>query len=165
MRHVVIDTNVLAVSNGLATHVDTACVEACVERLVRAQRDEKVVLDVNGLILDEYHHHCTPWNPQRPGDQFLRWLLQVQGDPAQCERVTLIETGDPARPVEPFPVDPDLAGFDPDDHKFVATVLASEEQPDVLNAVDTDWRDFEEPLKRHDVEVQFLCPQHVTGAA
>lgn len=164
MRHVVIDTNVLAASNGLATHADGACIEACIGRLLEARRDERIVLDLNGLILGEYQRHCAPWNPQRPGDRFLQWLLQVQGDPTRCERVELVETGDPARPVEPFPKDPDLDGFDPDDHKFVACVNASAERPHVLNAVDSDWRDYQEPLKRHGVDVQFLCPQHVAGA-
>lgn len=163
MKHVVIDTNVLVVSNGLTTHADSACVEACIARLVHARADEKVVLDLNGLILGEYDRYCTPWNPQRPGDQFLRWLLQVQADPTKCERVELVETGNPARPVEPFPADPDLARFDPDDHKFVASVHASVDSPHVVNAVDGDWRDYQKPLQRNGVEVQFLCPQHIAG--
>src|SRR5207245_8723519 len=61
-----------------------------------------------------------------------------------------------------FPRDPALEGFDLSDRKFVAVARASRHSPTVLNAVDSDWRIYEEPLKRHGVEVEFLCPHLVS---
>ncbi|HSU82609.1 MAG TPA: hypothetical protein VLR69_09330, partial [Thermoanaerobaculia bacterium] len=59
--------------------------------------------------------------------------------------------------------DPDLAAFDPSDRKFVAVAVASGEQPEILNASDTDWWHHREALSRHGVEVRFLCPQLMGG--
>ena len=64
-----------------------------------------------------------------------------------------------ARGFEEFPGAPSLAGFDMDDRKFVAVALASGTGPEILNASDTDWWDFREPLERHGVRVNFLCPE------
>ena len=119
---------------------------------------EIFVLDATGVIVGEYGRHCTPWDAQRPGDQFLLWLLQAQGDPDRCERVELAETGDERRPFADFPDDPELLGFHLDDHVYVAVARSSVAEPSVLNAVDSDWRDFAEPLARHGVRVDCLCP-------
>ena len=120
MSEVVIDRNVLAVANRLADHADCDCVAACIERLLRAQREHRVVVDEGGLIIDEYRHHCTPGNPQRTGDQFLLWLWRVQATPDRCRRVPLTPTGDDRRPFAEFPDDARLADFHTDDHKYVA---------------------------------------------
>lgn len=163
MTEVVIDSNVLAVANHLADHASHACVESSIERLMKVQRGGRVVLDDAGRILCEYGHHCKPWNPQRVGDQFLRWLLQVRATPSRCERVTLTATGDPSRPFAEFPNDPCLASFDQDDHVYVAAALASQADPAILNAVDTDWWHFREPLRKHGIQIEFLCPEHMCG--
>ncbi len=58
-----------------------------------------------------------------------------------------------------FPDDPDLAGFDLNDRKFVAVALASKLDPEILNASDTDWWIHRESLERNRVRIRFLCPQ------
>lgn len=158
-----IDSNVLAVANHLADHADLDCVAACIERLLRAQREERVVIDHGGLIIGEYHRHCTPWNPQRTGDQFLRWLLQVHATPDRCRRVSLTETGEERRPFAEFPDDALLAGFHTDDHKYVAAAVACGSDPPIVNAVDTDWSQFRAALEAHGLEIEFVCPQHMPG--
>jgi hypothetical protein len=80
-----------------------------------------------------------------------------------CERVLLTPSADPARGFEEFPADPALRGFDRSDRKFVAVALASNLSPKVLNAVDSDWWNFQEPLRRHGVKVTFLCPEQFEG--
>jgi len=59
---------------------------------------------------------------------------------------------------EEFPGDPELAGFDRSDKKFAAVAVTSENDPDVLNAVDADWWHYRQPLERHGVRIRFLCP-------
>ncbi|MBC6473672.1 MAG: hypothetical protein GDA48_13345 [Hormoscilla sp. GM102CHS1] len=58
-----------------------------------------------------------------------------------------------------FPQDPALADFDLSDRKFVALALAYPEKPPILNAVDSDWRNFHDRLSTHGVRVEFLCPE------
>jgi len=50
-----------------------------------------------------------------------------------------------------------LARFDRSDRKFVAVALASQLNPNVLNATDTDWWHYRECLAKHGVRVVFLC--------
>lgn len=68
-------------------------------------------------------------------------------------------TPDPDRGFREFPDDPELAGFDWDDRKFVAVALAVGADPAILNASDTDWWLGREGLERHGVQVVFLCPE------
>jgi hypothetical protein len=55
-----------------------------------------------------------------------------------------------------FPKDSNLEGFDKSDRKFVAVAIASNKNPEILNAVDSDWKDFEAALKKY-VKLKFLC--------
>lgn len=64
-----------------------------------------------------------------------------------------------------FPQDSDLCGFDKSDRKYVAAALASRRTPDVLNAVDRDWWQYRDALKRNGVRCRFLCPQHMEDLA
>ena len=60
---------------------------------------------------------------------------------------------------EEFPNDPRLSNFDSDDRKFVAVALASQSDPQVLNATDTDWWAHRKALEENGVDVVFLCPE------
>jgi hypothetical protein len=52
-----------------------------------------------------------------------------------------------------------LSSFDPSDQKFAAVAIASGENPDVLNAVDSDWWIHRVALAASGVRVTFLCPE------
>ena len=54
MVEVVVDTNVAVVANGLAEQANDGCVERCGDELERIIDGCVVVLDSDGLILDEY---------------------------------------------------------------------------------------------------------------
>lgn len=68
-------------------------------------------------------------------------------------------TEHPERGFENFPDDPELDDFDQDDRKFVAVALASGTNPEILNATDTDWWHYLEPLQQHGINIDFLCPE------
>ena len=55
MTAIVIDTNVLVVSDGKSPQMTDACRTMCEDRLCRVKAKEQVVLDDGSLILDEYH--------------------------------------------------------------------------------------------------------------
>lgn len=155
---VVMDTNVAVVANGRAPQADNHCIETCINSLIDMRDHHRVLLDEHGLILDEYRRNLRPSGQPGLGDAFFKWLWDNQWNPEHCRQVPITSAPE-RRGFAEFPEDPDLATFDPDDRKFVAVALASGEQPEILNASDTDWWHHLEALSRHGVEVRFLCPQ------
>lgn len=156
MTAVVIDTNVLAVANLHADHASTKCVGACIDALL-ALRDARVVaLDEGRLILQEYRSHASVTGQPGVGDWFLRYLYDNLANATLCRLVRLTPVdGDT---FAEFPTDRALAGFDPSDRKFVAVALCCQPRAEVLNATDSDWWDYRDPLQRHGLRVRFLCP-------
>jgi len=133
--------------------------EACITTLIEMRDHQRVLLDEQGLILDEYRRHLSPSGQPGPGDAFFKWLWDNQGNLDQCRQVSITPVKGGSRSFEEFPDDPDLAKFDREDRKFVAVAIASEEHPPILNASDTDWWDYRAVLGRHGVEIRFLCPE------
>jgi hypothetical protein len=158
MAAVVMDTNVGVVANGKTPQANIECVSSCTDALVEIRERHRVLLDDRGLILDEYLRHLSPSGQPGLGDAFFKWLWDNQWNPEHCRQVPVTPVSE-RRGFEEFPEDPDLATFDPSDRKFVAVALASGEQPEILNASDTDWWHHREALSRHGAQVRFLCPQ------
>lgn len=125
MRVAVVDTNVGVVANGQASQADPGCVVASVAALQEIQDQGSVVIDDGYLILGEYLNYFRPAGQPGAGNRFINWLLLNQANPSRCEQVHLTPTADEARDFEEFPVEPQLAGFDPADRKWVAVARAS----------------------------------------
>jgi hypothetical protein len=160
---VVMDTNVAVVANGKAPQAGDKCIEACITTLIETRKNHLVLLDEQGLILDEYRRRLSPSGQPGPGDAFFKWLWDNQGHQNHCRQVSITPvTGDP-RGFEEFPCDPDLERFDREDRKFVAVAIASGEKPPILNASDTDWWHHRAALSRHGIEIRFLCPELMKG--
>lgn len=159
MTSVIVDTNVGVVANGRDAHASPTCMIACVDALEQiVQGEDRLVLDADWEILQEYLRHMRSTGQPGPGDVFLKWALTNWTNPDRCECVPLERTADGyAR----FPADPDLVKFDPSDRKFVALALTSDAQPPILNAVDSGWWEFRVALQRVGVEVRFLCPEEL----
>jgi hypothetical protein len=161
MATFVVDTNVPIVANG-KSHADPACVIACVDLLLDVCLQGVIVLDDSMRILDEYINHLSMSGEPGAGDAFMKWVWNVQADENRCERVFLTPRhGNGEDDFAEFPDDPELAAFDRSDRKFVAAALASLRGPVILNAVDSDWAENHNALKRNGVSVRFVCPQHV----
>lgn len=161
MRAYVVDTNVPVVANGKSTQADPDCVMACVGKLKTVRNRGVVVLDDGMAILREYMANLNMAGQPGPGDAFMKWVFSVQADSRRCERVPLSERSDQPEQYEAFPDASELSDFDPSDRKFVAVALASTKQPEVLNAVDSDWANHYTALTANGLSVVFLCPQHV----
>jgi len=65
------------------------------------------------------------------------------------------------RGFESFPDDPDLINFDLPDRIFVAVASAHSNKPPISQAADSKWLDWVPALKRHGIEVKFLCPTDI----
>ncbi len=153
---VVIDTNVALVANGKHDAASDGCINMCIDALLEA-RNNIVLIDDDFLILKEYKQNLSFSGQPGIGDAFFKWLWSNQANIVCCKQITITPVDCTDRVFEEFPQDPDLNGFDPSDRKFVAVAIASGEFPYILNAADTDWWNFREPLARHGVRVQFLC--------
>jgi hypothetical protein len=156
---VVMDTNVAVVANGRAPQADNPCIETCITTLIDMRDHHRMLLDEQGLILDEYRRNLRPSGQPGPGDAFFKWLWDNQGHLDHCRQVSITPMKGGSRGFEEFPDDPDLAKFDLEDRKFAAVAIASGEQPPILNASDTDWWDHRAALSRHGIEIRFLCPE------
>jgi hypothetical protein len=153
------DTNVAVVANGRAPQAGDTCIGACITALIEIRERQRMVLDDQGSILEEYRRHLSPSGQPGSGDAFFKWLWDNQGNPEHCRQVPVTPLHRGGRGFEEFPDDPSLAHFDPSDRKFVAVALAGDEQPPILNASDTDWWEHREALSRHGIEIRFLCPE------
>jgi hypothetical protein len=157
------DTNVAIVANGRSPQAGDHCVNTCIKTLLALrERQRLLLLDDLGLILEEYRRYLSPSGQPGSGDAFFKWLWDNQGNPKYCRQVRITPMDDPRR-FEEFPDDGELARFDPSDRKFVAVAIASLENPPILNAADNDWWDYREALRRHGVEIRFLCPELMGG--
>ena len=157
MTVLVVDTNVPIVANGRTPQAGPSCVLACIDALDDLRLHQKIVLDNLGRILDEYRNNLSAKGQPGVGHVFFKWVWQNQGNTAHCEMVEIHPRSN-GEDYEEFPDDPELARFDRSDRKFVAVALASGSQPPILNAVDSDWWVYQEPLRKHGVKIEFLCP-------
>lgn len=161
MKAFVVDVNVAIVANGQSEQADDDCVLACIDALEAIHRDGMIVLDDSMQIMDEYVRYLQRSGRPGLGDSFMKWVWENQAVISRCEKVALTCRSNDPGDFELFPDDPDLSTFDSSDRKYVATALASRNNPELLNAVDTDWWHHRDALLRHRVRLRFVCPQHM----
>ena len=148
-----VDVNVAISANGGATHVPSGCRATCIQMLLAIINEGRIALDAGGLIFREYLNHLSLAGEPGTGDAFVRWVHDHQWNPETCERVTLtpLGHGDFAE----FPRDPALTAFDLADRKYAAVAKVS--GATVVNATDTDWRDFAAAFRAQGIKVLSLC--------
>lgn len=148
-------------ANGLHETAPLDCVEAC-SRILAAARNALVFLDDDLLILTEYRSNLSHSGQPGVGDAFFKWIWDNQGNPNHCRKVPITPDENGGREFLEFPDDPELEMFDRSDRKFVAVAVASNSNPAIINASDSDWHIFGDALNRY-VRLQFICPQLMPG--
>ncbi|MBY0331619.1 MAG: hypothetical protein K2X49_13230 [Acetobacteraceae bacterium] len=157
MKPAVVDTNVPIVANGRAdgptgSGIPTVeCRLAAIDFLESLLKDGRVLLDLAGEIQVEYGRHLRPAGQPGVGDRFF--LAVLHSAPQRVERIDLPKAPDGS--FADFPVDAELARFDPSDRKFVA--LSRRAKAPVVVATDSDWVESKAPLTRNGVKIDFLC--------
>lgn len=159
MSDVVVDTNVVLVANGQHGDVSPDCVATCAKRLQAVMQNGKLALDDGFLILSEYQNKTKSKVGKGSGDAFVKWALQNHANPLRVDSVELQEHDE--RAFVSFPDDPDLENFDLSDRKFVAVAAAHPQKPPILQATDSKWLNWEKPLRRYGITVEFLCPNDI----
>jgi hypothetical protein len=143
----IVDTNVAMVANEIAPPDNLLdCCEACVERLRKIMISDRVALDDDGQVWEEYKPYMR-WRGQLGvGHEFFKWVHDNQWNEERCDRVAMA----------PFPEHPTLASFDFSDRKFVQVSLGHPERPPVLVAADSDWHNHAQSLAAY-IRIEFLC--------
>ncbi len=155
--------NVPVVANGKAPQANRNCRNACVDFLLYLTRSGMIVLDDRKLIIREYVKHLNKSGQPGLGDAFIRWVLDNQATMSRCEQVHVTPRNGDMEDLLEFPNVHSLADFDRNDRKYVAVALGSQNNPLIVNAVDSDWWNFRVPFQQNGVQLKFLCPQHMTG--
>ena len=133
---------------------------ACIDKLSWIVENAVVAIDGLGLILNEYSKHLRFEGAPGVGDLFFKHIFENQAVSAKCQVIEI--TLDPGEPTDflEFPKTTDLRNFDKSDRKFVAVSLASPDSPAIVNATDSDWSEYADPLAEIGIIIEQLCPQH-----
>lgn len=149
----IVDTNVAVTANGQSQQADLSCVRACIENLLHIQKGRKMVLDTSWHVIREYKDNLSESGQPGVGDAFLLWVLQNWANPDICE-LHILKMKD--QEFADFPITPDLAQFDRSDRKFIALAVVS--NAPIHTAVDQDFWDYKDALAKHQIRVEFVCP-------
>lgn len=168
-----VDTNVAVVANQPtrppepSERLSDECVETCINVIVQLIGDEKgrrLILDEGGEILEEYCKNLIKGQPG-VGDRFLKWVLtQAPALPKdQLVPITKCKDSKGDDSYKEFPSHEGLVNFDRSDRKFIAVANAYSEKnkPKILEAADSKWWGWKDPLREVGIEVIFLCPEYV----
>ena len=166
MDAVIVDTNVIVTANDADDDDCEDCRERCQDRLQQIRsHDEKVVIDNEWRILEEYERNANPNTKKGIGDLFVKRLLQNLGNPNICTTVHITPSDENETDFEEFPNDNALSDFDPDDRKFIAVAVVYEnvhqQKTVLLQAVDSQWYGLREALVKNGLEVEFICEAYI----
>jgi len=158
----VVDTNVAVVANRRGNE-SYSCVNNCAQALLNVKNCGVLVVDAGDLILSEYRATCSLSGQPGVGDSFIRWVHDNIGRADLVQMVRITPVGSQLG-FEEFPGHPGLATFDPSDRKFVAVAIAHRERPSILQALDSKWWGWKEPLLECGITVDFLCAEEVQAS-
>jgi hypothetical protein len=152
---IIVDTNVLAVAEGLHGQASETCVAACLSIARRLQDGATIAVDDGDRILKEYIDALRGSTNAGIGSKLASALYRRRFDPNVCRLLSLTPIDEPPGSFEEVP-EP-LRDFDNDDQKFIAVAVAEGSRSPVFTAVDREWWDRQEDLSRNGINVQHLC--------
>lgn len=145
-----VDTNILVVANGRNTNASPSCRLAVVDFLAEMMKRGRLIIDLEGLVEDEYRRNIDLGQPG-VGNLFFQYFIATASE--RLERVSLGR--DKHGEFVAFLCTGDLRRFDRSDRKFGA--LSKTASCSVANATDSDWLDMRAALERDGVQVHFVC--------
>ena len=138
---VVVDTNVARAANGDANQASLECQKRCVDVLEKVIAEAVVVVDNRWRILGEYRKELEQGTGM--GSVFFKHVCRYQYVEDRVRCVSIDEESLPANTLGK-------------DQKFLAAAVSA--SANVLNAVDSDWKQNEEVTRSLGVGVWQLCP-------
>lgn len=123
------------------------------------QSDASIVLDEEGLILDEYHRNL-PFNMY--GQEYGLLVLQAKIDNNHVDFVTIETVEGNGEHIAILQPDHEAIIKDREDRKWVACALAAkviyDRVPPIVYGAETDWRLIEDELSEIGVTLHRLLP-------
>lgn len=152
---VVVDTNVLVISEGMNGEASDHCVAACVRLVRRIQEGELlIVVDELDEILSEYLG-ALGGGSSGVGAKVAKRLRSRAYDASVCRRVAITPIEEPPGSYEEVP--DFVRDFDNDDQKFLAVAKADPERPLIYAGLDRAWWCRRTDLTDAGFDVQFPC--------
>jgi hypothetical protein len=152
----IVDTNVCVTANR-PPGTDLQCASNCANELKEVVKRGLLVIDSAGEVFREYRRHLAFSGQPGFGDLLFKWLVDNRHRTDRVTQVALTPHAEREADYAEFPDDPALDGFDRDDRVFVALARAHPQRPAILNAVDSDYWHYREPLTGHGVKVIHVC--------
>jgi hypothetical protein len=139
------------------------CARNCARALLDIKHFGAVAIDQGDLILSEYRAHCSLAGQPGLGDSFIRWIHDNHGRNELVQTASLTPSPDESG-FDEFPEHLGLVNFDHADKKFVAVANAHPQKPPILEASDSKWWGWKDPLASCGITVEFLCPNEIQNA-
>jgi len=155
---VVVDTNVLAVAEGIHSGATDECRAACVKLAKNIQAGLTLAVDssVSGeMILREYLTTLKGAKSSGVGSKLAVYLWHRRHDSKVRRRVDITRCGDSSETFEEVPTH--LTDFDNDDHKWITVASAEGSKPQIFQALDAEWWRRRKDFAAAGLDVQFLC--------
>lgn len=152
---VVVDTNVLAVAEGMHGGASDHCVLACARLLRRILGGQTVAVDAADAILAEYIGTLRSSKKSGIGHKLAIFLWHRRHDSSICHTLPITALGEPPGSFAEVP--PTLRDFDVDDQKFLAVAAAEGATPPIFQALDNEWWHRRTDFSVNGLDVQFLC--------
>lgn len=155
---VVVDTNVLAVAEGLHAGASDECRAECAKLARQIQEGLVIVVDSKRsgeAIMIEYLGALRGKGTSGIGSKLATYLWRRRYDTSICRTVDITPCDTPPGSYDEVP--PRLKSFDVDDHKWFAVATAEPSRPQIFQALDAEWWDRRRDFPASHLDVQFLC--------
>lgn len=152
----VIDTNVFVVASCETHYLALTCLEFL----------ERIFEEEHTILIDDFYDQksknyiseiANEYSSNLSSQDAAFWILQKirSYEPDGIIKRVVVKKDKNNKYYLNFPRDPKLKKFDKSDRKFVTVAILSNLDPEIVNAVDTDWKTFETILKKY-VRLKFL---------
>lgn len=163
----VVDTNVLAVAEGLHDGASDECVALC-RQLARQIQEGKTIVAVDSEesgeeILREYLRVLNGSHNAGVASKLAVRLWHLRHDPGVCRRVSITPSGAHEESFAEVPAQ--LRDFDADDHKWIAVSVAEGGGPPIYQAKDGEWWSRRTDFVDSGIDVQFVCSGDMVEAS
>jgi hypothetical protein len=157
-----VDTNVPKTANLAKNPAEIpgeliGCVLNCVEAIEHVVKNGGLVIDSKDEIFLEYRRNLSLSGKPGIGDRFMKWVHDNRWKFPEEDRVPITSNNGS---YDEFPHHVRLDDFDRSDKKFIAVANAHPEKPEILEATDSKWWGWKDPLLEVGIRVNFLCSDY-----
>jgi hypothetical protein len=158
---VVVDTNVLAVADGLSPGASARCVDACLQVVVQLEGGVPLLVDEGDEIFVEYLGTLSASRASGLAAKLVARLYRTRYG-GGCHRVPITRTAAPPPVYDEVPAV--LHDFDADDQKFIAVAATTNGASLLFAGIDGEWWARQADFAAGGLLLQFPCYTDLVGA-